>query len=516
MSKTTFILTSLLLTACCIAACGQASDPTTTSMSVIYRGNGGAPGSLDPALAEDIHAFNILTDLYEGLVTLSADGLLEPGVAKSWSVSEDGLTYTFALREDALWSNGERVTADHFVTSYRRVTAPTSTSAYAFLLDPVREFVAIDDSTLKIQLIEPAPHLLAVLSMSVAFPVPVVEIDSEAFVNPDKFVGNGAYLLSDREAGGAIRLRRNPYYREAVAIDEIVYLPIVEPLTELNLFRAGELDITHSVPTERIGTLRQDMPDALRIAPLLALYYLAFDLTEPPLDDARLRQALSMAIDRRQLVELIGRGERPAFGVVPDGIAGYEGAEFKWRDMGDKERRAKALALYNEAGYDETAPLTIKYTYDTGDIHEKIALAVSSMWRDVLGVDVQLEKKEWQYFLDTRDQRSDWQVMRFAWYGDYNHASTFTNIFRSTDEQNLPRFNNPGYDSLLAAASRERDSVRQAELLAKAEALLLDEHPVAPLYFYVSKHLVAPRIGGFEHNALDRHPSRFLYLEADD
>ena len=132
------------------------------------------------------------------------------------------------------------------------------------------------------------------------------------------------------------------------------------------------------------------------------------------------------------------------------------------------------------------------------------------------GVDVQREKKEWQYFLDTRDQRSDWQVMRFAWYGDYNHASTFTNIFRSTDEQNLPRFNNPGYDRLLAAASRERDSVRQAELLAEAEALLLDEHPVAPLYFYVSKHLVAPRIGGFEHNALDRHPRRFLYLEADD
>jgi len=516
MRKSTLILACLLLTASCIGACDHESKPTDDATSVIYRGNGGAPGSLDPAVAEDIHAFNILADLYEGLVTLSANGMLVPGVAESWSVSGDGLTYTFFLREDALWSNGERVTAGHFVNSYRRVTAPTSTSAYVFLLDPVREYVAVDDSTLNIQLVEPTPHLLALLSMPVAFPIPALNSDSGTFADPDKFVGNGAYLLERREAGGAIRLRRNPYYRGEVAIDEIVYLPIVDPLTELNLFRAGELDITHSVPTERIGTLRQDMPGALRIAPSLALYYLAFDLTEPPLDDVRLRQALSMAIDRRQLVGIIGRGERPAFGIVPDGVAGYQGAEFEWRYSSDDERRAEALRLYNETGYDETAPLTIKYTYDTGDIHEKIALAVSSMWRDVLGVDVQLEKKEWQYFLDTRDQRSDWQVMRFAWYGDYNHASTFTNIFRSTDEQNLPRFNNPGYDSLLAEASRERDSLRQAELLAKAEALLLDEHPVAPLYFYVSKHLVAPRIGGFEHNALDRHPSRFLYLEADD
>jgi len=516
MRKSTFFLACLLVTASCIVACGHESEPTDDATSVIYRGNGSAPGSLDPAEAEDIHAFNILADLYEGLITLSADGKLLPGVAESWSISEDGLTYTFGLRDDALWSNGERVTADHFVNSYRRVTAPTSTSAYAFLLDPVREYVAVDESTLKIRLIERTPHLLALLSMPVASPIPAMEVDTDSFVNPDKFVGNGAYLLTSREAGGAIRLRRNPYYREAVAIDEIVYLPIVDPLTELNLFRAGELDITHSIPTERIDAMRQSMPEALRIAPSLALYYLAFDLTEPPLDDARLRQALSMAIDRRQLVEIIGRGERPAFGIVPDGIAGYEGAEFTWRDIPDEERLARALGLYNEAGYNESETLKIKYTYDSGDIHEKIALAVASMWRDALGVDVNLEKKEWQYFLDTRDQRSQWQVMRFAWYGDYNHASTFTNIFRSADEQNLPRFSNPEYDSLLATASQERDPARQAELLAEAESLLLDEHPVAPLYFYVSKHLVASGIGGFEHNALDRHPSRFLYLEADD
>lgn len=499
-----------------VSGCQGESGQPAESASVIYRGNGGEPGSLDPMLAEDIHAFNILVDLYEGLVTLSADGSLIPGVAETWSVSDDGLTYTFSLRDDASWSNGERVTAGNFVDAYRRATAPASTSAYSFLLEPISDYVAVDESTLEVHLSEPTPHLLALLSMPVAFPIPAVQLDSESFVDSAKFVGNGAYLLIDREAGGAIRLARNPHYREAAAIDEIVYLPIVDPLTELNLFRSGELDITHAIPTGHIDDLRQAMPDALQLSPALALYYLAFDLTEPPFDDARLRQALSMAIDRQQLVKIVGRGERPAFGIVPDGIAGYEGPEFEWRDMSDEERRAMAVRLYEDAGYDQTEPLTIKYTYDTGDIHEKIALAVASMWRDTLGVDVILEKKEWQYFLDTRDQRSEWQVMRFAWFGDYNHASTFTNIFRSNDEQNLPRFSNPQYDHLLAAASTERDSRRQAQLLAEAEGLLLDEHPVAPLYFFVNKHLVAPRVGGFEHNALDRHPSRFLYLEDDD
>lgn len=516
MSKTLVMLASALLLVCAVAGCGSESGRSDERATVIYRGNGGEPGSLDPAVAEDIHAFNVLSDLYEGLVSLSADGQPEPGVAESWSVSADGLTYSFRLRENALWSNGDKVTADHFVNAYRRVKSPQSTSAYAFLFDPVLDYVAIDESTLEIRLIEPAPHLIAVLSMPIAFPMPAIEMEPGSFASPEKFVGNGAYLLSSREAGGAVHLRRNSLYREDVAIDEIVFLPIVDPLAELNMFRSGELDITHTIPIEHITALRQSAPNEVRIAPSLALYYLAFDLTEPPFNDPALRHALSMAIDREQLVELIGRGERPAFGIVPDGIPGYGGAQVEWSHFSASERRSRALELYNAAGYDESEPLTVKYTYDTGDIHEKVALIVASMWHETLGIDVQLEKKEWQYFLDTRDQRSEWQVMRFAWFGDYNHASTFTNIFRSTDEQNLSQFDNPQYDSLLAAASREPDPGRQADLLAEAETLLLAEHPIAPLYFFVSKHLVASHIGGFDQNALDRHPSRFLYLEADD
>lgn len=520
MERTTLFLAGVLAALLLLPACehDSGSDARPKPVTVIYRGNGGDPGSLDPGLAEDVHAFNILADLYEGLVTTAADGTLVPGVAERWSVSADGLTYTFHLRTDARWSDGTPVTAMDFVSAYERVTATSSTATFSFLLDPVRDYVAVAPSTLEIHLAESAAHLLPVLSMPVAFPVPASAIAAGSFSDGASFVGNGPYLLDSHTVGGATRLLRNPTFRDAssVAIDEVVYLPIVDPLAELNMYRAGELHITNTIPPGHLPTLRETIPNALRISPSLALYYLAFDLTEAPLDNAALRQALSMAIDRRQLVELIGRGEQPAYGVVPTGVANYDGAAFAWRDWPDEKRRSRARELYGQAGYDRSAPLTIEYTYDAGDIHEKVALAIASMWRDVLGVEVRLEKKEWQYFLDTRDRRSDWQVMRFAWFGDYNHASTFTNIFRSDDAQNLSRFSNAEYDRLLAAASQEAHIDRQAELLREAEALLLTQNPVAPLYFFVSKHLVSPRVAGFEHNVLDRHPSRYLSLEVDD
>jgi oligopeptide transport system substrate-binding protein len=220
-----------------------------------------------------------------------------------------------------------------------------------------------------------------------------------------------------------------------------------------------------------------------------------------------------MAIDRQQLVSLIGRGEQAAFGIVPPGVAGHVGAQFQWRDLSDDERMRKARALYRQAGYSEKSPLSIKYTYDVGDIHQKVALAVSSMWRDGLGVDVNLEKMEWQYFLETRERRSEWQVMRFAWFGDYNHASTFTNIFRSGDPQNLSAYANPEYDRLIDSASSAADAANRSALMSEAEALLLADYPVAPLYFFVSKHLVRPGVGGFAPNVLDRHPSKYLFLE---
>jgi oligopeptide transport system substrate-binding protein len=239
---------------------------------------------------------------------------------------------------------------------------------------------------------------------------------------------------------------------------------------------------------------------------------LAFDLTEPPLDNRLLRQALNMAIDRDRLVSLIGRGEQAAFGIVPPGVANHEGVRFAWQDLPAETRHKQAQELYRRAGYSDDMPLALRLTYDTGDIHERIALAVSSMWRDVLGIDISIRKLEWQYFLANRDNRAEWQVMRFAWSGDYDDASTFMNIFRSNDPQNLAAYANPDYDKLVADASAEQNDQRRAALMQNAEAMLLADYPIAPLYFYVSKHMVSPGITGFENNILDRHPSRFLSI----
>jgi len=496
--------------------------------NTIRRGNTDDPETLDPLLAEDVHTFNILIDLYEGLVAADAYGKLVPGVAESWSVSADGLSYTFTLRSNARWSNGDPVTAGDFVRGFRRAAAPAALSAYASLLTPIANFsavksgtmpredlgvVAVDEQTVVIELHEPCTYLLSLLAMPVAFPVYGDGANPSQFVDPAKFVGNGAYVLVQHRIGSPVKLRRNELYwdKEAVKTEFIEYVAIVNETTEFNMYRAGELDITGSIPSSRVRQAKESFKNEVRIAPSLALYYLAFDLTESPLDDRDLRQALSMAIDREQLVTILGRGERPAYSVVPPGVADYKGERYQWGDSENATMQVQARELYKKAGYGPGNQLTLKYTYDVGSIHETVALAVGAMWEDTLGVVVEFDKREWKYFLDTRDNRDEWQVMRFGWFGDYNDASTFLNIFVSEDVQNLPRYSSATYDGLFRSASTEVDAVLRAELMAKAEDVLIKDYPIAPLYFYVSKHMVKPDVIGFENNVLDRHPSKYLY-----
>jgi len=495
---------------------------------LIRRGNIEYPETLDPALAEDVHAFNILIDLYEGLVAEDAHGGVTPGVAESWFVSDDGLRYTFTLRSNARWSNGDPVTAGNFVSGLRRVAEPTTLSVYASLLESIQNFaevksgevpaaelgvVAIDDRTLVIHLHTPNAYFLGLLAMTVSFPLHGDGSDSAQFEDPAEFVGNGAYVLRERNIGSVVKLQRNEHYWGASTVKThyIEYIPIVDEVAEFNMYRAGELDVTGTIPTSHIEQAKNELAVEVRVAPSLAFYYLAFDLTEPPLDDPKLRQALSMAIDREQLVAVLGRGEQPAYAVVPPGVANYDPSGYRWKDQTKTERHDQARALYASAGFGNENPLTLKYMYDAGGIHENVALVVSAMWRDTLGVVVDLEKREWKYFLDTRDHRSEWQVMRFSWFGDYNDASTFLNIFLSESAQNLPRYANTGYDGLIDSASQSTDLEARAALLRQAEEMLIEEYPIAPLYFFVSKHMVKPTVFGFEDNVLDRHPSKYLY-----
>ncbi len=509
-----------------------ASDTLLEPPIVLRRGNGGDPETLDPSRAEDNHAFNVLADLYEGLVALDSNGSVIPGVAERWEVSSDGLSYTFHLRSDALWSNGARVTAEHFLAGIRRTLAPKTNSAYSFLLHPIRNAVQVargelapsalgistpDEQTVTIELEAPAPYLLSVLAMPVAFPLwPDALANEDQFADPQHFIGNGPFVLEEWNPGHRIRLLRNDLYREAesIRIDAVEYYAIKDLLTELNMYRAGELDVTASVPGPNMKSLRNNRQSELHVAPRLAIYYLAFDLSESPLDDRSLRQALTMAIDRNALVEIIGRGEQPAYGLVPDGVSGYTPARYDWSLLAKTERQGEARRIFASSPYSTTKPLRIKLTYDAGDIHETVALAISSMWRDVLGVEVELDKREWKYFLATRDLRDEWQIMRFAWTGDYDHASTFTGILHSASPQNLPRYESPQFDKMIDTAVATQDAETQSQQFTSAEALMLDDYPIAPLYFYVSKHLVSPSVEGFHDNVLDRHPSRYMRLRA--
>ena len=467
-----FLLVALLVSM--VAGCGAPPGEANT----LRRGNGGDPGTLDPAMAQDEYAFNVLADLYEGLVAYGPDGALRPGTAERWDVSADRRTYTFVLREDARWSDGTPLVAADFVRSILRASAAETAAPLGFLLDPVDSIHAENDRTLVIRLAEPTPHFLSVLAMAIAMPTK----DGGARGG----ISNGAYVFDDWRPGELLRVKRNPAYHASsdVAFDAVEYYPISDPTNELMRYRAGELDLTMTVPTASLDRLREEHAAELRIAPRLAVYYLALDLTEPPLIDPAVRKALSRAIDREALVQLIGRGEQPAYGFVPDGLAGYEPARYEWQ---------------NESAATLDSGLSVTLLYDTGDIHEKIALAVASMWQDKLGIDVVLEKREWKYFLESRDLREDWDVMRFAWTGDYAHPGTFLDLFLTGSPMNLPGYASPEFDRLLRAGQ-----------FAEAEARLLADYPVIPLYFYVSKHLVSPRIRGFEDNPLDIHPSRFL------
>lgn len=480
--------------------------------ATLRRGNGGDPGSLDPALAEDLHAFNVLADLYEGLLTFDASGSPAPGVAERWSVSPDRLVYRFELRADARWSSGEPVTAQHFVYGFRHVMRAGSDSPLSFLLAPVARVRAEGERLFIIELRRPAAWLPTVLAMPVASPrLPGVHDEPSSFAVPARFVGNGAYVLDRWIPGGELRLRRNRAFHDAasVAIEAVHYLPVTDPIAEHKLYRSGALELTATIPPAEFPRLQRDRPGELQVSPGLGLYYLAFDTTQPPFDAPQLRRALSLAIDRERIVRILDRGELAACRLVPPVVQAQREVSAEWCGLTREARERAARAALAAAGFGG-ARLPVRLTYDSGDVHESIALALRAMWQEVLGLQVELRQLEWKAFLDQRNDREAWQVMRFVWVGDYDDASAFTDLFTGDSAQNLPGYSSRRYDELVTAAAQTPDAARRELLLGEAEQILLDDHPIAPLYFMTSKHLVSTRIAGFQANALDRHPSRFL------
>jgi oligopeptide transport system substrate-binding protein len=544
-------LLAVVLTVACLlsVACGQreelqvpvqtapvggASGQQLAAVQILRRGNGTEPETLDPHRAEGVTAANVLRDLFEGLVTEAPDGTLIPGAAESWTLSADGLVYTFKLQGKGRWSNGDPVTADDFVYGLRRSADPATLSEYSAILYPIENAAevvagtlpperlgvrAVDAQTLEIRLHAPTPYLLGLLTHASTYPVhrKSVEQHGARFARPGMLVSNGPFRLGEWVVQSHIRLLRNPQYRDDAntTLDEVWYYPVENAEAELNRYRAGELDLTETVPARQIPWLRQNLPDELHIAPYLGSYVFGFNTTQPPFRDApKLRKALALALDREILTSKIsGAGELPAYSWVPP-VSGYTQQLPDWAQWTQAERNAEAQRLYAAAGYSASRPLRMQLLYNTESNHRRLAVAMAAMWREVLGVETELLNQEWQVFLQTRRSRLDTQLFRYGWIGDYNDPYTFAEILESKHGLNDMGYSNPRYDALLAAAAREADPQQRMDMLAEAERVMLEDMPIVPLYFYVSKKMVKPWVAGMEANIMDHHHSRHLRILA--
>jgi len=381
--------------------------------------------------------------------------------------------------------------------------------------------VAADEQTLVITLSRPTPFLLSLLSVPNTFPVHPGSLGEhgEEFARPGNLLSNGAYVLDAWEPGSVLELSRNEHYwnNAKTSIDAVRHHVLTQEMTELSRYRAGELQITANVPPDSFSRMREVRPDELRVAPYLGVFYYGFNLSKPPFkDNPQLREALSMAIDREVLVtRIIGRGEEPAYSWVPPGVSNYESRRATYSEQTQDERNARARRLLREAGYGPDNPLQIELRYITSDTEQRIALAVQSMWREVLGVETELVNEEFQVQLANVRAAEITQVFRSSWVGDYNDAHTFLSILEGGNPANLPGYANEEYDALMQQAADQVDPARRRLFLEEAERVLLADHPVMPLYFYVSKHLVSPEVVGWGDNVLDYHYSQHLSLAPD-
>jgi oligopeptide transport system substrate-binding protein len=519
-----------------LAACGGPTEQQPRD-NTLQRGLSSDPETLDPHKTRSTQAADVLRDLGEGLVGYTATGELVPASAERWEISADGLVYTFHLRDELRWSNGEPVTAADFAAGMRRLVEPSTAAFYAEMLASIENAPAIisgslpvaklgvdapDEKTLVLRLSQNTPYLLGLLTHPSAFPIhtPSLEEHGESFARPGTFVTNGAYRLEAWVPGSLISLRRNEHYwnNADTAIDGVNYHVLVNNAAELNRYRAGDLHITNTVPTESFARLREEYPEELRVAPQLGIYYYGFNLTKPPfMDNAPLREALSMAVDREELTERVtGRGEQPAYSWVPPGVNNYTPAAVGFAALDKEERERLARARYKEAGYSEENPLQVEIRYNTSDMHRKVALAVQAMWREVLGVESTLINEEFQVLLANMRDAEITQVFRSSWTGDYNDAQTFLGVLQSDSPTNMPRYASEEYDALLARAAAQVDPERRRLYLEEAERVMLSDNPLIPLYIFVSKHLVSPDVHGWGDNVLDYHYSQHLSLSAPE
>jgi len=523
---------ALLLASSCGGDGPSGRETADSQTLVLRRGLGGQPGSLDPQRAEDAFSYDVLRDLYEGLTASSPDGEVIPAGAISWRVDDEGRRYSFALRREARWSNGDPVTAADFVSALRRAMDPATASGAADLLRAIENAPAIlsgkrpvedlgvrapEDHLLEIRLARPVPYFLDILTNTIASPVHKSSLaEGGGFSKPGTTVTNGPYQLTELTPGANMRLTRNPHYWDAssVTFDKVRYEFVADENAEFSRFRAGELDVTNTVPEPRFEQLASEPGSGLQHRAWLATFYFTFNTDRGPLRDKPvLREALSLAIDRTAITTGVTRaGQVPAFSLVPTGVWNYTPAQYAWQAHSQEQRIARARSLYATAGYSATRPLRLRLLYNENELIQKVCIAIASMWKEALGVEVELIQMEFKAYLAARSDPAQWDVVRVGWTADYNDASTFLDTMTRDSPQNFGHWLNDQYAGLLASAAEESDPMRRRETLQQAEALMLADYPLLPVYFYVTRRLVQPRIAAPAINPMNRTYSRYFRI----
>lgn len=520
--KIVCLLTALVSAALILAACGGKAEVKTSAVmgdAEFIIGNGAEPQSLDPAKIQGVPEHRINMALFEGLVTYdpkTANAV--PGVAKSWDISEDGMTYTFHLR-DAVWSDGTPITAKSFVDSWLRTLAPETGSPYVFMINMVVKgaedfntgktdasavaIKAIDDKTFEVQLTGPAPYAIDMFTHYAFNPMPMHTIEKFGadWIKPANFVGNGPFVLKEWVPQERITVVPSETYwnKENVHLSQITFLPIEESNTAFEKYKAGEIDWDTGIPVPRIDEVKV-MPD-YQSAPLLSTYYYIFNVKNGPLQDVRVRKALTMALDRQELVDKVTKAGQvatcsmvpPMEGYIPGQGAGY-----------DPEQARKLLA---EAGYPDGAGFpSLTVIYNTLEGHKLIAEYVQESWKRNLGVDIKIQNYEWKTYIDKRNQH-DFDITRAGWNGDYQDPNTFLELFLTGGSNNNGQYSNPQYDELMRKAATMKGGAERFKVLHDAESILLEQdQALLPMYSYVSQQLIdLTKWEGWYSNPQDVH-----------
>ena len=522
-----------------LSACGngESNIESGARQQILHWGNGTEPQELDPHIVTGIPEHHIIVALLEGLV-LKDPATLEPipGVAKRWTISDDGLIYTFHLRDDARWSNADPVTADDFVWSWWRALQPALGNQYAYMYFAIKNAEAyakgdiedfdkvgaraLDKHTLQVTLANPTPYFLQLLDHYSMFPVhrPTIEKFGDPaergtrWTRAGNFVGNGAFTLARWDLNKIVTVEKSPTYwdHDTVKLQGIHFYPTENVSTEERMFRAGQLHVTGSLPADKIAVYKKDNPEALRIAPYLGTYFYRFNTDVPHLSDPRVRRALAMSLDRDKIVEHVTKGgQLPAYTYTPPKTLGYTA------DDGFSFDPEAARTLLADAGYPDGAgfPQT-EMLYNTSEGHRKLAVAVQQMWKTNLNIDVVLNNQDWKVYLDNVDN-GHYQIARAGWIGDYVDPNTFLDMWVSDGGNNRTGWANPEYDTLILKRSPTAPD-RAARYLAfkQAEALLLADMPILPIYFYTRNNLVHPTVKGMPGNLLDYTSYKQIYLDS--